>query len=189
MKTFRLFLYKISRNSTAHFWRFFCSLSARKLEDIDRYENLWIVKRGGFFCMYFIQHCFGCRPAYSTVSEDAGIEPRTVATSALAVRCSNHSTRFIHATRLELIHNVMLMNSSFGEQGCFWLYSVQHITAYSCFWRDMGHFLRGTQVTAPYPLVISFEKIRETTAVPHGWSMTHSICFYTKNSHQSNLSV
>ncbi len=31
-----------------------------------------------------IQHCFICRPSDSTVSEDAGIEPRTVATSELA---------------------------------------------------------------------------------------------------------
>jgi hypothetical protein len=44
-----------------------------------------------FVCMYFIQHCFTCRPSDSTVSEDAGIEPRTVATSALAVRRSRHS--------------------------------------------------------------------------------------------------
>jgi hypothetical protein len=28
--------------------------------------------------MYFIQHCFTCRPSDSTVSEDAGIEPRNV---------------------------------------------------------------------------------------------------------------
>ncbi len=43
-----------------------------------------------FFCMYFIQHCFICRPSDSTVPEDAGIEPRTVATSASAVRRSSH---------------------------------------------------------------------------------------------------
>ncbi len=43
--------------------------------------------------MYCIQHCFICRPSDSTVSEDAGIEPRTVATSALAVRLSNHLAR------------------------------------------------------------------------------------------------
>jgi hypothetical protein len=35
--------------------------------------------------VYHIQHCFICRPSDSTVSEDAGIEPRTVATSALTV--------------------------------------------------------------------------------------------------------
>jgi hypothetical protein len=27
---------------------------------------------------YFIQHCFICRPSDSTVSEDAGIEPRLI---------------------------------------------------------------------------------------------------------------
>jgi hypothetical protein len=40
--------------------------------------------------MHFIQHCFICRPSDSTVSENARIEPRTVATSSLAVRRSNH---------------------------------------------------------------------------------------------------
>jgi hypothetical protein len=28
------------------------------------------------FFLYFIQHCFICRPSDSRVSEDAGIEPR-----------------------------------------------------------------------------------------------------------------
>jgi hypothetical protein len=47
---------------------------------------------GGFFsfCLYNIQHCFICSPSDSTVPTDAGIEPRTVATCALAVRRSNH---------------------------------------------------------------------------------------------------
>ncbi len=30
--------------------------------------------------MYFIEHCFICRPSDSTASEIAGIEPRTAAT-------------------------------------------------------------------------------------------------------------
>ncbi len=47
----------------------------------------------GYFFMYDIQYCFICRPSDSTVSEDAGIEPRTVATTALAVRSFNHSAR------------------------------------------------------------------------------------------------
>jgi hypothetical protein len=34
-------------------------------------------------CTLCIQHCFICRPSDSTVSEDAGIETRTVATLAL----------------------------------------------------------------------------------------------------------
>jgi hypothetical protein len=41
----------------------------------------------GNFCDFsifqnFIQHCFICRTSDPTVSEDAGIEPRTVATAA-----------------------------------------------------------------------------------------------------------
>jgi hypothetical protein len=55
------------------------------------------VLKGNFFLfflfMYDIQHCFICRPTDSTVSEDAEIEPRTVATTALTVRRSNHSFR------------------------------------------------------------------------------------------------
>ncbi len=43
-----------------------------------------------FFSMYSIQLWFICCPSDSAVSEDAGMEPRTVATSALAVRRSNH---------------------------------------------------------------------------------------------------
>jgi hypothetical protein len=46
-----------------------------------------------FIFIYDIQHCFICRPSDSTVSEDAGIEPRTVVSAALAVRRSNHSAR------------------------------------------------------------------------------------------------
>ncbi len=46
-----------------------------------------------FFFMYEIQHCFICRPSDSTVSEDAVIETETVATTALAVRRSNHWAR------------------------------------------------------------------------------------------------
>ncbi len=43
--------------------------------------------------MHFIQHCFICHPLNYTVSEDAGLEPRTVATLALTVRRSNLSAR------------------------------------------------------------------------------------------------
>ncbi len=46
-----------------------------------------------FLFLYDIQHCFIWHPSDSTVSEDAGIEPRTIATTALAVRRSNHSAR------------------------------------------------------------------------------------------------
>ncbi len=43
--------------------------------------------------MYVIQQCSICRPSDSIVSEDAGIEPRTVATLAFTARLSNHSAR------------------------------------------------------------------------------------------------
>jgi hypothetical protein len=45
------------------------------------------------FYAHFLRHCFICRLSDSTVSEDVGIEHRTVATSALAVRRSNPSDR------------------------------------------------------------------------------------------------
>ncbi len=66
--------------------------------------------KGDFF-QYFIQHCFICSPPDSTVSNDAGIEPRTVATTALAVRRSKHTakshpkTAKSHPLRLNLIHS------------------------------------------------------------------------------------
>jgi hypothetical protein len=43
--------------------------------------------------MCCIQHCFICRPSDSTVSEYAGIEPRTVETTTLTVGRSNHSAK------------------------------------------------------------------------------------------------
>jgi hypothetical protein len=54
--------------------------------------------KGGIFLdllpfMYVIQHCFMCCTTDSNVSEDAGIEPRTVATLALTARRSNHTAR------------------------------------------------------------------------------------------------
>jgi hypothetical protein len=45
------------------------------------------------FCMYFIQHCFIFHPSDSTVSEDAGIEPRTVAKWHWQSDGSNHLAR------------------------------------------------------------------------------------------------
>jgi hypothetical protein len=43
-----------------------------------------------FIFMYVIQHCFICRLSDSAVSEDAGIETRTL---ELTARCSNHLAR------------------------------------------------------------------------------------------------
>ncbi len=68
--------------------------------------------KGGFLdffsFMYDIKHCFICRPSDSTVSEDAGIEPRAVGITALTVRRLD----LIH-TRLDLIHILLdLMHNS-----------------------------------------------------------------------------
>jgi hypothetical protein len=63
------------------------------------------VIRGDFylFLEYFIQHCFIRRPSNYTVSEDAGILLRIVATLELVVRALTTRLYFIH-TRLDLIH-------------------------------------------------------------------------------------
>ncbi len=58
--------------------------------------------------MHDIQHFFICRPSDFTVSEDAGIVPRTVATTALAVRRSNHSARSC-MKRLFIFYKVLSM--------------------------------------------------------------------------------
>jgi hypothetical protein len=47
-----------------------------------------------YLFMYVIQHCFICRPSDFTVSEDAGIEPRTVMSLALTARHSNPQSTY-----------------------------------------------------------------------------------------------
>jgi hypothetical protein len=49
---------------------------------INLFTAIWL----GFFVLNGMQHCFICRRSDSTVSDDALIEPRTMATSALEVR-------------------------------------------------------------------------------------------------------
>ncbi len=65
-----------------------------------------------FFFIYVIKHCFICRPSDFTVSEDAGIEPKNVATLAF-------TTKNALTTRLDLIHKIkivgLLMSTKFGE--------------------------------------------------------------------------
>jgi hypothetical protein len=46
-----------------------------------------------FFSKYFIQHCFICLPSDFTVSEDAGIEPRTVGCNILHWQSDAVTTR------------------------------------------------------------------------------------------------
>jgi hypothetical protein len=66
--------------------------------------------KGNFFfsfVMYVIQHSFICRPSGSTVSEDAGIEPRTAATLTLTENGCNNSARSHphHSARSHLYFN------------------------------------------------------------------------------------
>ena len=70
------------------------------------HSKSWPLKTEHGVYFYFLRvrysYCFICRPSDSTVSEDAGIKPRTVATSALAARRSrsNHPARFYpHSAR------------------------------------------------------------------------------------------
>ncbi len=71
----------------------------RKVLNLKKYVYLKVLcsemdkpKVGGlkFFFPYYFQHCFISRPSDSTVPQDAGIKPRTVAIGALAVRRSIH---------------------------------------------------------------------------------------------------
>ncbi len=98
-----------------HKWDFLCSAMASELPELSkgpiscRFPASYtavvttvcvLFKRGIFFFFFFIyviQHCFIFRSSDSTVSEDAGIEPRTVATLALTVRRSTPLLDLIHA--------------------------------------------------------------------------------------------
>jgi hypothetical protein len=61
-------------------------------EDLGAGQHHQEQPRYSLFFIFFriiFQHCFICFPSDSTVPTDAGIEPRTVAADALAVRRSN----------------------------------------------------------------------------------------------------
>jgi hypothetical protein len=74
--------------------------------------------------MFYIQHCFICRLSDYNVSEDAGIEPRTVSTSALAVRRSIHSARphpqttlLTHCSPTPKKHSISWIRDNLGLEG------------------------------------------------------------------------
>jgi hypothetical protein len=66
-----------------------------------------------FMYPYVIQHCFICRPSHSTVSEDAGIEPRTVVILQLTARRSNHLARSHPQLAIDLNHTWLDVNHAF----------------------------------------------------------------------------
>ncbi len=65
-----------------------------------------------FLLMYVIQYCFICHPSDSTVSEDAGIKPRIIATLALTARRSNNHSA------INLIHDHMCFEMEGGRKSC-----------------------------------------------------------------------
>ncbi len=89
-----------------------------------------------FIFMNVIQHYFICRPSDSTVSEDAGIEPRTVANLALAVRLSNHSARshdgYMNACYKPCKHNKIVSTNALSD----FLPVTSHpwLTCIRCIW-------------------------------------------------------
>jgi hypothetical protein len=79
-----------------------CTIS-RNCALVDTSSVKEVSQKGDFLgflkLQYGIQHCVIGRPSDSILSEDIGIDPRTVAISALAVRRSIHSARS-HRTSL-----------------------------------------------------------------------------------------
>jgi hypothetical protein len=80
-----------------------------------------------YFFSYFIQHCFICRPSDSTVPTDAWIEPRTVATSALAATWLDLIRKLARSHRLYLgcsLYVAMMHNCIM--QWCINVHSDKH---------------------------------------------------------------
>jgi hypothetical protein len=63
------------------------------LQDLVTFSNRGIILYFIFYICTVFNTAPSAAPSGSTLSEDAGIEPRTVATPALAVRRSNHRAR------------------------------------------------------------------------------------------------
>jgi hypothetical protein len=73
---------------------------------VRKEDDVLLLKKDFFGFLYFFCTIIDTDSSASdsTVSGDAGIESRTVAARALAVRRSNHSARSHLQTRLDLIH-------------------------------------------------------------------------------------
>jgi hypothetical protein len=88
-----------------------------------------LLEQQGEFLLFCYQHCFRCRPSDFTESEYAGIELRTVATLALAVRHSNHSARSTKEEEPQSINNVLSPALLYQMHNVGYLIS-QHIYLY-----------------------------------------------------------
>ncbi len=85
-------------------WENFLLLFAKSLR-MTHILSINFFLRVIFWIFHIIQNCFICRLSDSTLSEDSGIEPRTVATLVLTARRSNYSPRshpkiFLKSTKL-----------------------------------------------------------------------------------------
>ncbi len=65
-----------------------------------------------FLDFLYYSNCFICRPSDIALSEDSGIEPRTVATLPLTVRRSNYSARS-HPQKLKNMHKAYVNLKTF----------------------------------------------------------------------------
>jgi hypothetical protein len=118
-----------------------------KRREIQTYKERGIFFGFFFLFMYDIQHCFICRPSDSTVSEDAGIKPRTVATTALAVRRSNHSARshplintYVDNDLLYLLPGMAADSVRTGRKDDTLLVRYRHtIHIFNLLWRQSTH--------------------------------------------------
>ncbi len=85
-----------------------CPITLELKSSWHRESHILINWRGiceEFLVHFSVLHCFICRPPDSTGSEDAGIEPGTIATSGLAVRDALTIRLHLIHTWLDLIHN------------------------------------------------------------------------------------
>ncbi len=82
---------------------------------IKHYSEVELIHIQFFLC--YIQHCFICRPSDSTVPTDAGIEPTTVATGALAVRSDALTTRL----DLKRTHKLVQITNASDNSFCAYI--------------------------------------------------------------------
>ncbi len=104
------------------------------------------------FFKYYIQSSLICRSSDSNVSEDAGIEPRTVANFDLKSDDLNQSVRSYPLTRLNLIHTWLDLMQLLGQ-----ILSTHSTRSHPLTWLDLIHTWLN--------LIQSFGYISSTTTV------------------------
>ncbi len=111
---------------------------------------------GIFLFMYVIQHCFICRPSDSTVSEDAGIEPTTVATDALT-------------TRLDRLTHDSARSHDLAESWVRWSSRVVRASNSPRSHPRLGQ-ISFTNSARSHPLLFTYLVLRQGLFHPRGWA-------------------